>query len=52
MGSVSLFTVEVNSYVDTLNKLAKFNKRVRYVPNGFFNDLVTIKRSNIKKELF
>lgn len=49
-GSVSLFTVEVNSYVDTLNKLAKFNKRVRYVPNGFFNDLVTIKRSNIKKE--
>lgn len=49
-GSVSLFTVEVNSYIDKLNKLSKFNKKVRYMPNGFFSDLVAIDRYHIKKE--
>lgn len=48
--SVSLFTTEVKGYIDVLNNLPKFNKRVQYLPNGFFNDLVKIEENNIKKE--
>lgn len=48
--SVSLFTAEVKGYIDVLNNLPKFNKKVQYLPNGFFNDLVKIEENNIKKE--
>ncbi|PWM76641.1 MAG: hypothetical protein DBY32_10980 [Phascolarctobacterium sp.] len=45
-----LFTVETNKYVNLLNKLDKFDGKVKYLPNGFFSDLVDIDLSNIKKE--
>lgn len=45
-----LFTVETKKYVDTLNSLNKFNNKVKYLPNGFFSDLVNIDLSSIKKE--
>lgn len=48
--STDLFTVEVKGYIDILNKLRKFNKKVRYLPNGFFSDLATIDTNIIKKE--
>ena len=44
-----LFTVETDKYVEKLNDLDKFNHKVKYLPNGFFSDLVTIDK-NIKKE--
>lgn len=46
----NLFTVETNKYVDPLNKLSKFNDKVKYLPNGFFGDLVDIDLKKIKKE--
>lgn len=45
-----IFTVETNKYVQTLNELPKFNGKVKYLPNGFFADLVDIDLTNIKKE--
>lgn len=47
--SVNLFTVEAEKYVEKLNKLNKFNQKVRYLPNGFFADLAVIDE-NIRKE--
>lgn len=47
--STDLFTVEAQKYVDDLNKLVKFSKKVKYLPNGFFSDLGKGNRS-IKKE--
>lgn len=37
--NVSLFTVETKKYVETLNTLPKFSEKVKYLPNGFFNDV-------------
>lgn len=48
--NTDLFTVETKKYVDTLNSLNKFNNKVKYLPNGFFSDLVNIDLSSIKKE--
>lgn len=48
--NTDLFTVETKKYVDTLNSLNKFNNKVKYLPNGFFSDLVNIDLSRIKKE--
>ncbi len=48
--NTDVFTVETLNYVDELNKLKKYNKKVKYLPNGFFSDLVDIDLSNIKKE--
>lgn len=47
--STDLFTVEAQKYVDELNKLAKFSKKVKYLPNGFFYDVGSIAK-NIKKD--
>lgn len=47
--STDLFTVEAQKYVDELNELLKFNKKVKYLPNGFFSDLSNT-AENIKKE--
>lgn len=48
--NTDLFTVETKKYVDILNTLNKFNNKVKYLPNGFFSDLVNIDLSSIKKE--
>lgn len=37
--NVSLFTVEANKYVGVLNTLDKFSGKVKYLPNGFFDEL-------------
>lgn len=47
--NTDLFTVEAQKYVDTLNKLSKFNGKVKYLPNGFFSDLAEVDK-NIHKE--
>lgn len=47
--STDVFTVEAQKYVDELNELLKFNKKVKYLPNGFFSDLSNT-AENIKKE--
>lgn len=44
-----LYTVETKSYIECLNKLKQYSGKVKYLPNGFFSDLVEID-SNIKKE--
>lgn len=44
-----LYTVETKSYVERLNKLEQYAGKVKYLPNGFFSDLVETD-SNIKKE--
>lgn len=46
--STDLFTVEAQKYVDELNKLVKFSKKVKYLPNGFFYDVGSIAK-NIEK---
>lgn len=46
---IDLYTVETNAYVEYLNKLKRFSGKVRYLPNGYFGDLVKVD-SNIKKE--
>ena len=48
--NADLFTVETKKYIATLNSLNKFNNKVKYLPNGFFSDLVNIDLSSIKKE--
>lgn len=48
--NTDIFTVETFKYVDELNKLKKYNKKVKYLPNGFFSDLADIDLSDIKKE--
>ncbi len=45
-----IFTVETKKYVYPLNKINRFGGRVKYLPNGFFSDLVDIDLSSIKKE--
>lgn len=47
--STDLFTVEAKKYVDELNKIPKFNRKVQYLPNGFFGDICTTFK-DIKKE--
>ena len=46
---VNLYTVECNSYIAGLNKINRFKDKVKYLPNGYFSDLVEIDK-NIKKE--
>lgn len=46
---VDLYTVETKAYVNELNKIKKFHGKVKYLPNGFFSDLVEVNK-NIKKE--
>lgn len=37
---IDLYTVETAQYVEPLNKLERFNGKVKYLPNGFFSDLL------------
>lgn len=46
---IDLYTVETREYVNELNNIKKFHGKVKYLPNGFFSDLVEIDK-NIKKE--
>lgn len=46
---IDLYTVETEKYVDVLNNIKKFGGKVKYLPNGFFSDLVEFDK-NIKKE--
>ena len=48
--NTDIFTTETLKYVVELNKLKKFNNKVKYLPNGFFADLEDIDLSKIKKE--
>lgn len=47
--TVDLYTVECKAYVDGLNNIKRFKNKIKYLPNGYFNDLVNI-NENIKKE--
>ena len=47
--NIDLYTVETKMYVNALNNLERFNGRIKYLPNGYFSDLVEIDK-NIKKE--
>lgn len=46
---VDLYTVECKAYIEGLNKIKRFNGKVKYLPNGYFSDLVEID-SYVKKE--
>lgn len=46
---IDLYTVETKNYVNVLNNIKKFGGKVKYLPNGFFSDLVEFDE-NIKKE--
>ena len=46
---VDLYTVECKVYVDGLNNIKRFKNKIKYLPNGYFDDLVEI-NENIKKE--
>lgn len=46
---IDLYTVETYAYVENLNKIERFKNRIKYLPNGFFSDLVKIDK-DIKKE--
>lgn len=46
---IDLYTVETKKYVNELNTIKKFHGKVKYLPNGFFSDLVKFDK-NIKKE--
>lgn len=48
---VDLYTVETKSYVLGLNKIKKFGGKVKYLPNGFFSDLVDIGENNKKENI-
>lgn len=46
---IDFYTVETSAYVNVLNELIKFNGKVKYLPNGFFSDLVEMEE-DINKE--
>lgn len=46
---VDLYTVECKKYILELNKIKRFTGKIKYLPNGFFSDLVEID-NNIQKE--
>lgn len=49
--TIDIFTVEVKDYVEPLNSLKRFKDRVKYLPNGFFNDFLSSEETNnIEKE--
>lgn len=48
---VDLYTVETKEYVDKLNKIKKFHSKVKYLPNGFFSDLVSIDEKIPKEKI-
>lgn len=49
--NIDLFTAEVKSYIPCLINLKRFNKKVKYLPNGFFDDFLGDNDlENIKKE--
>lgn len=47
--NIDLYTVETEAYVAPLNQLKRFKGKIKYLPNGYFSDLVEID-SNIEKE--
>lgn len=49
---VDLYTVETKVYVGGLNGIRKFGKKVKYLPNGFFSDLVDIDKNIQKEKIF
>lgn len=46
---IDIYTVETQKYIEPLNKLKRFKNKIKYLPNGYFDDLVEI-NENIKKE--
>lgn len=46
---IDLYTVECRTYIFGLNKIKRFRNKVKYLPNGFFDDLVEVDK-DIKKE--
>ena len=46
---IDLYTVETYAYVENLNKIERFKNRIKYLPNGFFSNLVELEK-DIKKE--
>lgn len=46
--NIDLYTVETKKYIKELNKLQRFNKKVKYLPNGYFPDF--IKDTDVSKK--
>lgn len=46
---IDLYTVECKAYVNGLNNIKRFKNKIKYLPNGYFDDLVEIDK-NINKE--
>ena len=46
---VDLYTVECKAYVNGLNNVKRFKNKIKYLPNGYFDDLVELDK-NINKE--
>lgn len=49
--SIDLYTVETQAYVKPLNELERFKNRIKYLPNGYFSDLVDVSESVEKKKI-
>mgnify|MGYP000780670183 CR=1 FL=1 len=48
---IDLYTVETAQYVEPLNKLERFSGKVKYLPNGFFSDLVNTDMNTLKEKI-
>ncbi len=46
---VDLYTVECKAYINELNNIKRFKNKIKYLPNGYFHDLIKIDK-NINKE--
>lgn len=49
--SIDLYTVETQAYVKPLNELERFKNRIKYLPNGYFSDLVDVSKSVEKEKI-
>lgn len=47
--NIDFYTVETQAYIRPLNQLKRFKNKVKYLPNGYFDDLIKID-NDIKKE--
>lgn len=49
---IDLYTVECRTYIFGLNKIKRFRNKVKYLPNGFFDDLVEVDKDIKKEKIF
>lgn len=47
--NIDFYTVETQAYIRPLNQLKRFKSKIKYLPNGYFGDLIKIDK-DIKKE--